>query len=132
MTREVEYAPIGVPQFDADHRSIAARLNALARAADHHGEESAEEAAAILAEIEEHCTREELLMAELSYRDRERHLLAHEDMLAAAREDLRSGRCGWARRVLRTLARHQFTEDLLFGIAITAAEPKERERKTGT
>ena len=132
MIREVEYAPIGVPQFDSDHRRIAARLKALARAADQHGVEPAEVAAAILADIEEHCAQEELLMAEVDYRDRERHMLAHEDMLAAARQDLESRRCGWARRLLRALARHQFTEDLLFGIAITAAEPKEQERRTGT
>ena len=130
MIGEVGYAPIGVPQLDAHHRHLADRLTTLARAADRGFEEPAGEGDAILAELAEHCAREEQMMELFAYRDRDRHVRAHAELLESARADLESGRCGWARRLLRALARHQFTEDLLFGIALTAAQVQ--ERRTGT
>ena len=123
-----EFAPVGVPAIDEEHRELLGLLNAVL-AAVAGGEPLGavrRQGETILDRLANHFASEERTMANICYADSGRHASVHADLLVTAGRELDAAieprhAASWATRLLQRISHHQYAEDLLLGIAINRA-----------
>ena len=124
------YPEVGLPEIDAEHRDIAARLRELLAAViDDDRERTVTLGGALVEAALVHFAHEDALMRAVEYGNAERHQQIHRDFLTEAKRQIEGARQNglsadllrWVAQLDQWLYRHVMTEDMWLAYAVKRA-----------